>query len=174
MVAVNPGGDSHPLPHFKKGFNIMRKKKVYNTILKTYEEAENYIDRYTAEIEPTFPDILKQLPQKNDVEEKTKYIEIVSTELNRIIGTCNSTLTFASKHKEDGLCPLADNVTILNQLRTVLSKTKNMLQAVNRSAQYDRTSDIFASLAKGIIPPDSAAVTTEDEAELQEDTQTLD
>lgn len=157
-------------------------KKFY-PIMKTTEEVETFITRYTAEIESTYAGILKQLHQKSDAAEKEKYIEVVSTELNKIIGTCNSTMTYAIKHK----CPLAENTEIMNRLKAIVSTTKSILQAVNRSAEYEKTSNIFASLAQGIIPSgyiasdvaDLASETAESDAsttiaEPQEDTQSLD
>lgn len=139
-----------------------RKAKTYYPIHKTPVAARAFKKAFYDDVKPSIPAIVKQIEQTADASNRKQITDILIAELTKMEGSCKSTLNYASNHATDGLCPLADDTELLEELRMMKSEITDAIETVQRIKDYSKTSSIFANLANGIIPSGyTAAPSTE-------------
>ena len=139
-----------------------RKAKTYYPIHRTPVAARAFKKAFYDDVKPSIPAIVKQIEQTADASNRKQITDILIAELTKMEGSCKSTLNYASNHATDGLCPLADDTELLEELRMMKSEITDAIETVQRIKDYSKTSSIFANLANGIIPSGyTAAPSTE-------------
>lgn len=134
-----------------------KKGKIYFPIHKTEPAARAFKKVFYDDIKPTIPAIVKQIEQTADASSRKQITDILISELEKIHGSCKSTLNYAAHHSEDGLCPLAEDKGLIEELKMMKSEIADTIETVKRIEDYSKTSSIFANLANGIIPSDHIA-----------------
>lgn len=156
---------------------VQKKGKTYFPILKTKEEVGIFLGNF-AKCKAAFPKLVEQVNIKAmhaSNEDMDNFVKVLLDAIGTQAGTVRSTLAYARNHADDGLSPLAHDTETLEALKQAAKDIRDFEKGVEFAISQSRTMSVFHALARGIIPSvsDSTAVTT-DEAEPQEDAQSLD